>query len=421
MRTIVIGGGLAGLSAAWALVERGQRVTVLEAREGVALETSYANAGMLTPSMPEPWNGPGVMRDLFAALFNPHASMRVHFRTIPSLFFWGLDFLRNSSEKRYLQATVDNYQLCQYSKQKTLEIARELNLDFDLAENGTLCIFKDTHHFNGRRHICETLAPHGLNWRELSVPELVDLEPTLGSISDQLLGGIWLPDDARGDAHLYCRGLAAAIKKSGGVIQTDTSVTKLLVDGNVVRGVETQAGTQAAENVVVASGVHAPTLLQTVGLDAPIRPAKGYSLTIATEGSKHLGDLPKASVVDDLTHSVINVHGSRLRIVGTAEFTGFDKEPSSARIEKTFNDFAAVLPQIATQVDRESVRPWAGLRPMSSDGRPFIGPTGISGLFINAGHGPLGWSMAAGSGSLLADQMLDRQPEIDARPFRFTR
>jgi D-amino-acid dehydrogenase len=118
---------------------------------------------------------------------------------------------------------------------------------------------------------------------------------------------------------------------------------------------------------------------------------------------------------------VVNVYGSRLRIVGTAEFTGFDKKPSSVRIEKTFNDFASVFPQIATRVDRESVRPWAGLRPMSSDGRPIIGPTGISGLFVNGGHGPLGWSMAAGSGSLLADLLLNRSPEIDARPFRFNR
>ncbi|MBT5218439.1 MAG: FAD-dependent oxidoreductase [Woeseia sp.] len=418
MRTIVIGGGLAGLSAACALIQRGQSVTVLEAREGVALETSFANAGMLTPSMPEPWNGPGVMRDLFAALFNPRASMKVHLHAIPSLFFWGLEFLCNAREKRYLQATIDNYRLCRYSKEKTLEIARELNLEFDLAERGTLCTFKDAHHFTSRRELCETLAAFGLNWRELSVPEVVELEPTLEPISDQLLGGIWLPDDARGDAHLYCRGLAKAIEASGSDIQTDAAVIKLITNGNAIRGVETRAGILEVDNVVVACGERMPMLLQTAGLDAPIRPAKGYSLTIDTE---RLGQLPNVSVVDDLTHSVVNVYGSRLRIVGTAEFTGFDKKPSSVRIENTFNDFAAVFPQIATRVDRELLRPWAGLRPMSSDGRPFIGPTGISGLFVNGGHGPLGWSMAAGSGSLLADLLLNRSPEIDAGPFRFNR
>ncbi len=418
MRTLVVGGGLAGLSAAWALIEKGQDVTVLEAREGVALETSFANAGMLTPSMPEPWNGPGVFRDLFVALFDSNASMKVHLRTLPSLLSWGTDFLRCSRAKQFIQTTIDNYQLCRYSKQQTLRLAEKLSLSFDLVEIGTLCIFRDAHHFDERRKICVALQAFGLSWHELGVSELVNREPTLSSIADQLLGGIWLPDYARGNAHLYCREIAAAIESNGGEIQTETTVVNLWVESGAVRGVHTINDRIEADTVVVANGVHAPKLMRPIGVDLPIQPAKGYSLTA---DARHLGKLPNASIVDDLTHSVVNVQGHRLRIVGTAEFTGYEKAPTTKRISKTFDDLVSVLPQIAAEIDREDIRPWAGLRPMSSDGRPFIGATEIEGLYVNAGHGPLGWSMAAGAGSLLADQVLGLTSEIDARPFRVGR
>jgi len=418
MRTVVIGGGLIGLCTAQALVEREQEVLVLEAREGVGLETSFANGGMLTPSLPEPWNGPGVFAHLLGSLFNPRASTRLRLRAVPSLVSWGIEFLKNATPDRYLAATRDNFRLACYSLQKTLEVTQRLDLAYDLSERGTLCIFEDAGHMAERTGLCKDLADLGLAMRECGVAQVIDIEPTLAPIRDRLVGGLWLPGDARGDAHLFCCALARAMAGQGVRIVTRSTVTRLVVAGGRVLGVATDAGILRADRVVVAAGVRSPALLETAGQSVPVKPAKGYSITM--EGST-LGRLPDVTLLDDVSHTVINSFGDRLRIAGTAEFAGFDKTVTPARIDNLLRALDSVLPDLAAKVDRDAVKPWVGLRPMSSDGRAFIGPTATDGLFVNTGHGALGWTMAMGSAHVLADQIIGRQPEVDAQPFRIDR
>jgi len=415
MRTIIIGGGLIGLASAQALIERGHDVLVLEAREDVGLETSYANGGMLTPSLPEPWNGPGVLMHLLKSLFDPHAALKLRPHVLPSLFGWGLKFLKHSKPSRYLAATADNYRLAVFSLAKTLDVSRRLALSYDLAERGTLCLFEDRASLEDRRRVCELLAPLGLRFENYAPAAVVAAEPLLEPIRDRLIGGIWLPDDARGDAHRFCQALAAALREQGGEIRTGVRVQRLVTARGRVTAVLLPGNDElAADRVVVAAGVHSPHLLRTVGVRVAVQPAKGYSITI---DARDLGPLPSAAIADDASHAVVTTFGTRLRVVGTAEFAGFDKRLTPARIDNLQRILARLLPQLAARIPPSAARAWAGLRPLSADGRPYIGPTAIPGLFVNTGHGALGWTLAMGSGHLLADLLGGTPTAIDPTPF----
>jgi len=413
VQTIVVGGGLLGLATAHALVERGVPVRVIEAREGPGLETSFANGGMLTPSLPEPWNGPGIARELLTSLFDPAAAVKLRLRAVPSLLTWGVRFLANSSHHRHLAATRDNFLLARYSLERTLALTTALSLDYDLRRRGTMCIFEKRREARATLERCRQLAELGLAVAELDADAVVDAEPVLAAIRERIACGIRLPDDAHGDAHRFCQGLATAIAAAGGVLDYNTSVLALDADGDSIRGVRSDRGLIPADRVVVAAGVRSPALLATVGCSVGVQPAKGYSLTIeCCDPAK----LPSAAILDHGSHAVLTALGSRLRVAGTAEFAGFDQRLTPARIATLHRAVRRVLPAIAERATIEA-KPWAGLRPLSHDGRPFIGGVGVPGLYVNTGHGALGWTMAAGSGAMLADLVCGRRPDIDPGPF----
>lgn len=418
MSTLIVGGGLMGLTTAQVLVERGESVTLVEAREGPALETSFANGGMFTPSMPEPWNSPGVYKYLAASLFDPRSSMKLRPYAIPSLFTWGIRFLRHSSRSVYERACADNYRLSCLSLARTREITERLGLNYDRGTEGTLSVFRNQADFAVKETVCRRLAQCGMQYSILSVDEMIAMVPALEAIRDQIHNGIHYPDDEYGDAHLFCRGLVPVIESAGGKVLFGESVTSVLAQGGGVIGVETDGGSFMADRVVIAAGTKSPMLLKDVGVTLPVKPVKGYSVTVDVSG---VDDAPTLPVLDDSMHAGMTPLGDRLRMVGTAEFTGFDTTINTVRTDNLYDMFEALLPGVAAQVDRESATPWTGLRPMSFDGKPFIGETGVDGLYVNCGQGHLGWTMAMGSAHLLVDQMLGRESEIDATPFRLGR
>jgi D-amino-acid dehydrogenase len=325
---LIIGGGLIGLTTAQVLLERGEPVRVLEACEGVGLETSFANGGLLTPSMPEPWNGPGVHRHLAASLFGASPSMQLRWRAIPSYLTWGLMFLRNSTAAHFYSATEDNYRLAQYSCNKTRELTERRKLKYDLLDAGTLSVFQNKDQMAERQAICEHLARMGMRSEQLDRAAIIAREPLLQDVADKLVGGIWMPDDASGDAQLFCTELAREIIAGGGEIDTGIKVTDLLVRNGKIAGVDTNRGRIDAQRLVVAAGVHSPALLRGVGYSLPVKPAKGYSLTIDAAG---VDELPGVAIQDDESHAVISRFGDRMRVVGTAEFAGFDTSISTRR------------------------------------------------------------------------------------------
>lgn len=414
-RTLVIGGGLMGITTAWELISRGEPVELLEAANDVALESSYANGSMLTPAMPDPWNGPGVYRQLAASLFNPYSPMKLRIGAVPSLIGWGIEFLRNSSAARHREATRASYALATYSVAETSKLRETLGLEYDAAATGSLKVFRDAAALAGPQRIADYLTDLGLRYEVLDADGAVNAEPQLAPIRKNIVAALRFPDDETGDAHRFCRALADRVRQHGGVIRCGVTVTRLVTQGGRVLAVETDQGRIETRRIVLAAGNGSVPLARTVGLRIPIRPAKGYSVTIRRDAKV---DWPRTAVIDDTMHAALVPIGDRLRLVGTAEFAGHDKRVRQTRVDNLFRLLENVYPHIAASVDRSTAQPWAGLRPMSSNGLPRIGPAGPEGLFLNSGHGHLGWTHAVGSAKLLVDQMLGTTPALDPTPFR---
>ncbi len=416
MTTLVVGAGLLGLCTAKSLLARGERLRVLEAREGVALETSFANGGMLTPSLPEPWNDPGVHRHLAASLFDPKSAMKLHLRAVPSLFFWGIRFLRNSAPSRYFRACEDNFRLASYSLAQTQAVTRELNLRYSQGSGGTLSVFRNERDLNAKKAVADRLAALGMRYSLLDSAGVVALEPSLGDVGRKLVAGIHFRDDEFGDAQIFCVALAGALMAAGVSIDTGMQVSEIVRSNGHVTGVRVGNELIHADRVVLAAGPDSRRLLKSLAISLPVQPAKGYSVTIDVSG---IAGTPRIPVLDDSMHAGVTPLDHRLRLVGTAEFTGFRKQIDQIRVDNLFDLLGALFPSIDARIDRRKTLPWAGLRPMSADGKPIIGHTPVAGLYLNTGHGHLGWSMAMGSAELLADLMQGLTPAIDPAPFGF--
>ncbi len=418
MTDLIIGAGLVGLTTALELLKRGQQVVVVDSGQSEGQGTSFANGGLLTPSMSDPWNTPGVHRHLADYLFASNSALKVRWRAIPSLLGWGPRFLWNSRPGRYRAATLANYELGIYSLAVLDELRRELALSFDASDKGTLKFFRSSHALDAAMGVTSQLRSYGLEANELSRDDTVLIEPCLAPIAGQLVGAIHYPKDKAGDAHLFCRGLAKRIRELGGTFHFGCDVRAIEVrDGRIV-GADLGDRMLAADNIVIASGTASPELAGTLGTRLAIKPVKGYSITYAPEPGRRLPAIP---VIDDACHAAITPLGSRLRAVGTAEFAGRNLHLDRERLDNLAAFFKAIYPGIATPDTLATGRPWAGLRPVAADGRPYIGATRTRGLWINSGHGHLGWTLAAGSARLLADLMAGRKTEIAAEPYAIAR
>ena len=415
---LVIGAGLMGVTSAYELLMRGHSVTLIEELEAPALVTSFANAGILTPSLPEPWNGPGIYKNLVKSLFNPSASMRLRWHAIPSLMGWGIKFLKYSSAAHFKAACHENFRLTSYSLKKTQEIAQKLDLQYCRGRKGTISIFRNHEDFAFKESLYQSLAALGMKCRILSPSEIISMLPSLAGIQSELYKGIHYHDDEFGDAHLFCRELCKKFIEAGGKIKYGISVKSIALKNDQVIGVNTQDGFLRGDRVVVAAGTKSPTILKTANVHLDVKPAKGYSVTMKIDDHEIMPSLP---MLDDAMNVVFTPLGNRLRMVGTAEFAGFDTSIDPVRINRLFEMLEMVFPDIANSINRDDAELWAGLRPMSCDGKPFIGECEIKGLFVNSGQGPLGWTLAMGSANMLADIVSDVATTIDARPFSMNR
>jgi D-amino-acid dehydrogenase len=413
MQIAVIGAGLIGVTTAHHLARRGHRVTLLERAAAPASGASHANGGMLTPSMADPWNAPGVWRDLLRWIGREEAPMLLRPRALPSIIGWGLRFISASSASRYHDNTLRNLRLAAYSVAGMAPLRSTAALAYHAGTHGTLKLYRDPRAFEAAARNATPLAPGLVEVHALDRRQVLDLVPALADIGERIAGGLHFPRDESGDARLFTEQLCADAVHHGVTLQLGREVLGIDVEAGAVRALRTTRGSLRADAVVVAAGCHAAALLRGLGPRLPIAPVKGYSITcIPREGDAAPAPLP-LPIVDDALHAALTPLGTSLRIAGTAEFAGFDTRLDASRLDNLRGLLAAVLPAHAPGLLSGTVVPWAGLRPMSADGVPFIGPYGPRGLYVNAGHGHLGWTMADGSARLLADLVEDGTPALD--------
>jgi D-amino-acid dehydrogenase len=416
MNVLVIGSGLIGLTTAYFLRRRGCQVTVVDREEGPGRQTSFANGGLLTPSMPEPWNAPGCWRELLTSLGRSDSELKLRLRALPGMLGWGVMFLRNSHRTRFERNTRSNLRLALFSLGTMASLREQAHIDYGGAAAGSLKIFRRRAELDAAVADAERLHTEGLEFRRLSREQTVAIEPALAPIAAQLAGAIHYGGDELGDAHRFCVALAERAREQGVEFAFGTVVSGLEVRSGRVTGLLSTGGVRVADQYVVAAGSYSTPLLRPLGICLPVRPAKGYSVTFDGPAPE---SAPRIPIVDDELHAAVVPFGAAIRVAGTAEFAGYDLTLRPERVRNLIGLVQRLLPRAG--LEPAQARPWCGLRPMSADGVPIIGPTPISNLWVNTGHGHLGWTLAAGSARLLADLLYGQRPAVDPTDYALAR
>jgi D-amino-acid dehydrogenase len=399
MAIVVLGAGAVGVATAWYLSKAGHEVEIVERQPEAALETSWGNGCVIHASEVEPWSQPGMPRKIIGWLGKENAPLLLRYGAIPHMWRWGLAFARNCTPEKFRANALANLDLALLSLRSLHEIAAEAGISYHQAANGVMKIYRDVGSLDGAAESSRRLAEQGLLYERISADRAVQLEPALADTRPTLVGALYFARDEVGDCNKFTQGLAAACAARGVKTHFSTIVTGFERSGGRVAAVLTDKGRIAADQVVVAMGSFSAPLLRQLGLRVPIYPVKGISITFPREG--WLG-APKMPVIDDSKLFGLVPVGDRMRISGSAEITGYDATPAPARAEAIIANTTFTFPSLARHYKWDRARIWAGLRPVTPAGTPLIGRTAIPGVWINAGHGHLGWTLACGSGRALA-------------------
>lgn len=405
-RVLVLGAGVVGVTAAYYLARAGHRVEVVDRQPGPALETSFANGGQISANHTTPWAGPGTLVKVLRWLGRRNAPLLLHLRADPALWSWLARFVANCNARRLSLNVERALRVAVYSRHQLRALRAETGIRYDHLDSGILHIFRDPAEYRAALGGLVLMERHGCHREVVTADRCVEIEPALASARASLVGGIHSPDDESGDAYAFTLGLADLCAELGVGFRYQTRINRLMVDGDRIAAVATDAGPLSADAYVVALGSYAPSLLKPVGIRLPVYPAKGYSVTIPVNG--HNG-APMTSLIDDEFKMVYSRLGNRLRIAGTAEFAGYDTTVNEGRARFLLDKAMELFPDGG---DATRAELWAGLRPSTPDGVPVIGATPFANLFLDTGHGTLGWTMACGSGRIIADLISGVGPEI---------
>lgn len=406
MKILILGSGLLGVTTAYVLASRGHQVEILERQGKSGAETSYANGGQLSYSHAEPWANPGVLLKLPQWFLRGEESpLKFRLRADPAMIRWGLQFLRNCTTARAKQNCINMLRLGLYSRVKMQQLVKEAGISFDYSERGIVHIYGTQQDLDQAVHHAEFQARYGCDEKPLTREQVLALEPALKDTSRTIVGGIHAHLDGNGDAHEYCVQLTKLVQEKYGVkVHYGVNIEGIETEGETITGVRTDKGNYTGDAYVVALGSYSPLYLHPLGIRLPIYPMKGYSITVPANGGS-----PAISITDGTHKIVLSRLGDRLRVAGTAEFAGYDRVVVESRIAPIVKAARALLPK--AHWDGE-IATWACLRPSTPDGAPILGRTPYKGLYLNTGHGTLGWTQAAGSAYIVADIIENRTPEI---------
>ena len=416
MRVLILGAGVVGVTAAWYLAQDGHEVTVVDRHPGPALETSFANGGQISASYAEPWANPDAPLKIIKWLGQEDAPLLFRLRLDPRQWRWGLQFLIECLPSRTRRNTIQCLNLALYSRDCLQELRAQTGIEYDHLERGILSFYTDPAEFAQGVAAAALMRQFGCDRDVKSVDECLALEPALAACRDKLAGGIFTQSDESGDAQRFTQELARMAQARGVKFRWNMAVESLMAEGDAVTGVrcvneEHRKEILSADGYVMALGSYSPFLLKPLDVPCLIYPAKGYSATIAIAG--HAG-APTVSLTDLAWKIVFTRLGDRLRVAGTAELSGYNKDLNLVRCEALVKRTFDLFPDAG---DRESPQFWTGLRPATPSNVPLLGRTRFRNLFLDTGHGTLGWTMACGSGRALADMMGGRKPGVD---FAFT-
>ena len=405
MKILILGSGLLGVTTAYELGKRGFDVTVLDRQAVSGAETSFANGGQLSYSHAEPWATAAVLPKLPKWMIDPSAPLVLKPRADWQMTRWGLKFLRNCTTARAQAHCINLLRLGLYSKQRMDVIRNEANIEFDYSNKGIVHIFSTEADFDHAKRQAEFQEKFGGDEKILTRDQVLALEPALAHTSRSIIGGIHAHHDESGDAYLFCNALAkVATEKYGVKFRYGVHIQSLKKEGGNIAAVTTDQGDITADGYVMAMGSYSSVFLRQVGIDVPIYPMKGYSITLPANEF-----CPSVSLTDGSHKIVYSNLGGRMRVAGTAEFAGYNQDIKEHRITPIVRAAQALFPKADWS---QEIGKWACLRPSTPDGPPIIGPTPYPNLFLNTGHGTLGWTQAAGSATLLADIMENKPPAI---------
>lgn len=412
MKVVVLGAGVTGVASAWFLRQAGHEVTVVDRQPAAALETSFANGGQISVSHAQPWAHPGTPLKVLKWLGVEDAPLLFRLRPDLRQWLWGLSFLRECQAARTRDNIRQLVRLGLYSRAALQQLRSRLCLQYDQRSLGILHFYTDAREFDAAQESTRVMREHGCECQPQSAAQCCRIEPALAQCQDRLAGGYLTPQDESGDAHAFTQALARHSETAGVQFRWSTRIVGVDHDGHGLRGVrlasaEGLIGSLTADAYVLCLGPYSAALARQLGLELRIYPAKGYSVTLPVIDPQASYQVSLTDAVHKLVFSRL---GDRLRIAGTAEFNGYDTELNLARCDAIVRRVRALFPQMT---DGQGARYWSGLRPATPSNVPYIGRSKIGKLYLNTGHGTLGWTQACGSGRAIADIVSGRQPELD--------
>ncbi|NLY27497.1 MAG: D-amino acid dehydrogenase [Alcaligenaceae bacterium] len=410
MKVAVLGSGILGVSTAWWLSQAGHDVVVVDRECGPAQDTSRANGAQISVSYAEPWANPQAPLKLLKWLFKDDAPLLFRPQPDPRQWLWGLMFLRECFPKRVSRNIRAMVRLAEYSRTTLQEMRRDLDISYHALERGILNFYRDPAEFEASQQTAAVMRDYGVDRRILSADEVVQLEPALAPRRAAIVGGDYTAEDESGDIYLFTRALAEHCERAGVQFHFNTQVTRLLSASGSIHGAEIilpdgMYSTLKADAFVVALGPHSPQLVTPLGVPCLVYPTKGYS---ATFNIRDVQAAPVVSLTDSANKVVYSRLGDQLRMAGTAEMSGYSRTLNTRRCDHMIDLARELFPAV---LDFSDVQFWSGLRPSTPSNVPLVGRTRIRNLYLNTGHGTLGWTMGVGSGRALADLISGRKPE----------